>query len=255
MVHQSKKDRQYRSFYFLGSPPNVCEAFRLDFLAISSYNKEPMRVDFALPRDGEVHRICLACHADGVLRIKEDKRIRYACPTCGLEDDKSLYWGAGKEWIAEDGELWHDTAAVVVRDRAGRVLLYERTEYPIGHFTVPAGHIDIGETPKAAAARELEEEAGLQARDLKHAITLDFTDASCSAGSDAHRWHVYVETVDNLPTVHITDEEGYRPMWLTPEEAMNLQLLPPVRRLLSMLDLSVERQPIATLEATECLAG
>jgi 8-oxo-dGTP pyrophosphatase MutT (NUDIX family) len=228
---------------------------RLDFLAISSYNKEPMRVDFALPRDGEVHRICLACHADGVLRIKKDKRIRYACPTCGLEGDKSLYWGAGKEWIADDGELWHDTAAVVVRDRAGRILLYERTEYPIGYFTVPAGHIDIGETAEVAAVRELEEEAGLRARNLKHAITLDFTDASCSAGSDAHRWHVYIETVNELPQVRITDEEGHRPVWLTPAEALQLQLLPPVRRLLHMLDLSEARQPIDALEIAEALAS
>lgn len=214
-----------------------------------------MRVNFALPHDGEVHRICLQCHADGVLRVKEGDRIWYRCLSCGLEDDKSLYWGAGKEWIADDGELWHDTAAVVVRDRQGRVLLYERTEYPVGYFTVPAGHIDNGESPRVAAVRELEEEANVRAKNLEHAITLDFTDASCSAGADAHRWHVYIETVDELPAITITDEEGHRPMWLLPEDALRLQLLPPVRRLLTMLDLATNRQPIAAPESVACLAG
>ena len=206
-----------------------------------------MKVNFALPRDGAVHRICLRCHADGVLRLNQEGRIMYVCPACSHADGKSLYWGAGVEWVADDGELWHDTAAVVVRSRAGKVLLYERTEFPFGFWTIPAGHIDLGEAPKAAAARELAEETAIQAHALRHAITLDIPGAACSGGADAHRWHVYVETVDDSLPVHISQEEGRYPVWLAPEEALAYPLLPAVQRLLQVMDVSADRTPIAQL--------
>jgi ADP-ribose pyrophosphatase YjhB (NUDIX family)/predicted RNA-binding Zn-ribbon protein involved in translation (DUF1610 family) len=208
-----------------------------------------MKVDFALPRDGAVHRICLRCHADGVTRHKEESGIVYRCPACGTADGKSLYWGAGKEWIAKNGELWHDTAAVFVQDATGRILLYERTEFPFGYLTVPAGHIDKGEVAEVAARRELEEEVGIRGVDLTHAITLDLLETPCSAGAEAHRWHVYVVTVDRPLHIQVTEEEGRHPMWLTPEEARATMLLSPVRRVLDILDLSPSRLPIASLES------
>lgn len=54
-------------------------------------------------------------------------------------------------------------AYVVLRDDDGRVLLHLRqgTGWMDGHWAVPAGHVEAGESVFAAAAREAYEEVGL----------------------------------------------------------------------------------------------
>ncbi|MET8575487.1 NUDIX hydrolase [Streptomyces sp. NPDC005012] len=57
------------------------------------------------------------------------------------------------------------TADVVVTRLDGHVLLIERKYEPHeGRWALPGGHVDPGETSRAAAARELAEEAGVYAR-------------------------------------------------------------------------------------------
>lgn len=54
---------------------------------------------------------------------------------------------------------------VVVRDGAGRLLLVQRSMNPgRGSWALPAGYVDAGEDPRAAAAREALEETGLVVR-------------------------------------------------------------------------------------------
>lgn len=55
--------------------------------------------------------------------------------------------------------------AVLVRDPSGRVLMVKRAEGATqpGLWSIPAGYMDYGEEVREAAARELEEETGLEA--------------------------------------------------------------------------------------------
>ncbi|MFI0929708.1 NUDIX domain-containing protein [Streptomyces sp. NPDC021012] len=66
--------------------------------------------------------------------------------------------------MAETFETIRYTADVVVTTTDGRVLLIERGWDPHqGQWALPGGHVDSGETSRAAAARELAEEAGVYA--------------------------------------------------------------------------------------------
>ncbi|MFF4933558.1 NUDIX domain-containing protein [Streptomyces griseofuscus] len=66
--------------------------------------------------------------------------------------------------MSEKVETIRYTADVVVTTTDGYVLLIERGWDPHkGQWALPGGHVDPGETSRAAAARELAEEAGVYA--------------------------------------------------------------------------------------------
>jgi 8-oxo-dGTP diphosphatase len=66
--------------------------------------------------------------------------------------------------MTETFETIRYTADVVVTTTDGYVLLVERGWDPYkGQWALPGGHVDPGETSRAAAARELAEEAGVHA--------------------------------------------------------------------------------------------
>jgi 8-oxo-dGTP diphosphatase len=59
-----------------------------------------------------------------------------------------------RPWVAADA---------VVFDDSGRVLLVRRKYPPFqGHFALPGGFVEVGETTDAAALRELLEETGME---------------------------------------------------------------------------------------------
>ena len=75
-------------------------------------------------------------------------RLRNVCPTCGhvhFDDPK--------------------VAVGVVLELGGRIVLCRRAHEPkLGSWSFPSGFVDVGERLEDAAAREVEEETGLQVR-------------------------------------------------------------------------------------------
>lgn len=63
----------------------------------------------------------------------------------------------------------HSGGACVLYVKEGKVLLVRQYRYAYGEslYELPAGKLEIGEDPKNAALRELEEEAGVLAEELK----------------------------------------------------------------------------------------
>jgi putative (di)nucleoside polyphosphate hydrolase len=58
-----------------------------------------------------------------------------------------------------DGLLWRCGVGIMLLDQAGRVFVGRRIDTPDA-WQMPQGGIDAGETPRAAALRELKEEIG-----------------------------------------------------------------------------------------------
>ncbi|GGV45929.1 NUDIX domain-containing protein [Streptomyces spectabilis] len=70
--------------------------------------------------------------------------------------------------MTETFEAIRFTADVVVTTTDGYVLLIERGWDPFkGQWALPGGYVDPGETSRAAAARELAEEAGVYASEAE----------------------------------------------------------------------------------------
>ncbi|SRR5581483_1731152 len=85
--------------------------------------------------------------------------------------------------VAVDLELMHHpgASAVVAADDAGQVVLIRQYRHAAGGYIweVPAGVLGPDEPPAACAARELEEEAGVVASDLRHLGTMFTTPGFC----------------------------------------------------------------------------
>ncbi len=186
-----------------------------------------MRLSSDIPRDRD-GQYCLSCLAPGVQPVARDGRTYYRCAACGETLERSLVIdGAIKWWTDADGTYWHESVGIVAV-AGGKTLTFLRRLFPFGH-TIPAGHVDAGEPPLAAALRELHEETGIVASDLELVAEFDFPGDSCRRGCDHHRWHLYRLRLEAVPEVDASGE-GSEVAWMTPEELRAKPNLTPALR-------------------------
>ncbi|MFH1414676.1 MAG: NUDIX hydrolase [Elusimicrobiota bacterium] len=93
------------------------------------------------------------------------KHFKY-CPMCKTELVKEEVCGIERLLCSDCGWINYinplPAVACVVRDGEGRILLVKRAAEPeAGKWSLPAGFIELGESPAEAAMRELKEETGL----------------------------------------------------------------------------------------------
>ncbi|MFD0506398.1 NUDIX hydrolase [Streptomyces chiangmaiensis] len=180
-----------------------------------------------------MHHYCLRCRSESVQWRTAGGRRHCTCLACGHAADRALVLDPAVRWWTDaEGEYWHETAGVFVRDIRGRILLFDRTAFPFG-LTIPAGHVECDERPGGAAERELREETGIADERLEHLTRIPVPGDGCRRGADAHLWHVYrtAGEVDADLAVHL-GPEGSSAVWLTPAEALDRQVTYAVRRLL-----------------------
>ncbi|MGD8603711.1 MAG: NUDIX hydrolase [Anaerolineales bacterium] len=99
--------------------------------------------------------------------MSSPQAIQY-CTQCGHPVEIRVVFGKPRPVCSNCGHIHFQdpkvaSAALIVRD--GRVLLVRRVNEPArGQWTLPAGFVDAGEDPAAAAERECLEETGLTVR-------------------------------------------------------------------------------------------
>jgi 8-oxo-dGTP diphosphatase len=90
------------------------------------------------------------------------------CPNCGAAVQEVFAFGHLRPTCPKCGWIYFadpKVAVAILVQQGGKVLLVQRANDPLqGLWTLPAGFVDAGEDPQAAAVRECWEETNLKVR-------------------------------------------------------------------------------------------
>lgn len=147
------------------------------------------------------------CIADGA-RLAHHPDARRAYEHAGHVHDRAFVFDPKVPWeFRTDGELRHfSVGAILWRTIASerRYCLLRRTTYPIGYYTIPAGHVDVGEEPLTSVLRETYEETGLAVIRSELLYANEEIADACRRGANYHAWHLYL--CECLGEPHLSDE-------------------------------------------------
>ena len=99
---------------------------------------------------------------------KPETRFKY-CPECAGDLIHEEIGGRLRQRCRSCGEIHYrnpfPATAIVCFNKRGELLLTKRSEPPcVGEWCLPGGFIEMGETARESALRELKEETGLEGR-------------------------------------------------------------------------------------------
>jgi ADP-ribose pyrophosphatase YjhB (NUDIX family) len=150
---------------------------------------------------------CFACGAEGVANEETAQGEMFVCTTNGCRSPRAFIFDGLALFSFENDLLIHQTAGAIIQrggERTRQTLLFLRRKFPF-QYTLPAGHVEIGNEPENEMRREVQEETGLV---VETAVQLFpkalLLEDPCRRGADFHRWHVY--QVGARGTVRMSDE-------------------------------------------------
>ncbi len=167
----------------------------------------------------ETGTYCYICGESPVRTEKTPAGEFYICEANGHRAERLFFFDGKAVYRFDENDITHETAgAVIQREQAGQryTLLFLRRKFPF-QYTIPAGHVEVGNQPEDEARREVFEETGLRVKQIKplwQNETLRLHDP-CRRGADWHIWHVFL--VEAEGTVQLS-EEGRIIGWYSDDE-------------------------------------
>jgi len=121
------------------------------------------------------------------------------------------------------------TVGALILNGRGEMLLVKSVKWG-NRFTVAGGHVEVGETLRAALKREIKEEVGLEIKDIR---LLMVQEAIFTKAFFRRRHFIFFDYVCNAandrPKVDGVEIQSYR--WVRPAKAMDLRLEKFTRRM------------------------
>lgn len=182
------------------------------------------KIDFPILDTEHFRQYCLSCHSENINRIFEEGRTYYLCSSCKTKSPRLLVIDPAVVWWIDKQtkEYWHESVGAFINNGEGKVLFFERTIWEFA-FTIPAGHLDSGEKPDAAVKREIAEEVGVELEKVDVFSREQVIGDRCRRGADDHLWNLYKASIKKNQKIVVNDE-GFRPAWLTKDEALGKDL-------------------------------
>jgi nucleoside triphosphatase len=116
------------------------------------------------------------------------------------------------------------TVGALILNRQGQVLLAKSSKWQ-NRFTLPGGHIELGETAEEALKREVREEVGLEIETIRF---LHFQEAIYSPEFIHRRHFVFLDFLCEAKTDHvqIDNKEIQDFLWTDPQKALEMNVEP-----------------------------
>jgi 8-oxo-dGTP pyrophosphatase MutT (NUDIX family) len=119
------------------------------------------------------------------------------------------------------------TASILILNEEGKVFLMLSPKWK-NMYGLPGGHIELGETSEEAARREIMEETGLKVKDIKF---LKLQEVIFPKEFYKKKHFISLEYIAKVASsdIKLDNREGIEYVWVTPDEALKLNLNPYTR--------------------------
>jgi 8-oxo-dGTP diphosphatase len=124
--------------------------------------------------------------------------------------------------------LWHE----------GELLLVQNSYVP--YRSLPGGYVGRAETSREAAIRELREEIGISARPEE--LEKVFDEVKEWEGKRDHV-EIFALELSRRPEIRIDQREVVAAGWFSPEQALTLNLFPPIRKIIEQRQRAAAASP------------
>ena len=178
-----------------------------------------MKIDFEV-NTKDYTEYCINCHRPNMLRQQRDNdALSYVCTNCDTTNPRALIMDPQLMWeIAPDNEYCHSSVGAFIFNQKNDFLMFKLNKFPFG-ATIPAGHVDVGESAKKAVEREIKEEVNIPVVGLVRLMQTTIDGDGCRRGADRHHWTVFCARVTSDVAPVVDKSEGAHPVWVSLRQA------------------------------------